>query len=72
VQLRCILCRNLVDIDDETAMAKRAREDPGFVLVCEDCQRRNVERYGLVRERPNPILRHRRRQRRVDPAENPT
>lgn len=64
MQLRCILCRAQVDIDDNTALAKRAREDPGFVLVCRDCQQRNVERYGLLRERPNPILRHHRRPRR--------
>lgn len=63
MQLRCILCQGQVKIDDDTPMAKRAREEPGFVFVCAACQRRNVERYGLEHERSNPMLRQRHRTR---------
>lgn len=63
MQLRCVLCHKHVEIDDDTPLAKRAREEPGFVYLCEDCQRRNVERYGLEHERANPILGRRRRAR---------
>ena len=61
MQLRCILCDRSVEIDDETAMAKRARHTPGFVFVCRECQVANVKRYGPRSERLNPILNGRRR-----------
>lgn len=60
MQLRCVLCQRYCEVDDRTPMAKRAREDPGFVFVCPDCQRRNVERFGIREERANPVLRGRR------------
>ena len=65
MQLRCVLCQRDVEIDDDTPMAKRAREEPGFVFICRPCQRRNVERYGLEQERPNPLLPNRKSLRRT-------
>ena len=64
MQLRCVLCQSDVEVDDDTPLAKRAREEPGFVFVCRPCQQRNVERYGLEHERANPILGSRRPGRR--------
>jgi len=57
LQLRCVLCDAQVEIEEESLLAKRAREEgDAFVYVCTECQRRLVERYGPPRERVNPLL----------------
>lgn len=61
LQLRCLLCDRWIEVDDESLLAKRAREQgPAFAFVCRDCDRRTAEKYGIREERVNPILKDRR------------
>lgn len=57
LQLRCLLCSNWIEVEEESLLAKRAREQgPAFVFICSACDRRVVEKYGRRGEGPNPAL----------------